>query len=861
MAELSAPEISLANQIRAGNLEPADALSIGAQVGNELAAAHAVGRVHGNLTSSSVLLRSESGRIHARVVDFAAESPTSVSLDHLAPERRGGGPPSVAGDIYSFGRLLSEIQHSLRLPEVLSPGWDLAIWRCTAAAPQDRYNSIAAAMHDLHLPLIEETTPIARPQSTAQPSRQWGQFQLLQRLGQGSFGEVYRAWDPVLEREVALKLLLPRGLNPEQEFAEIIAEARAIAKVRHPNIVPVYGVDRHDGRVGFWSDFVRGRTLSRLLQTDGPMKPAEAAQAVAVLCDALSAVHHAGLLHRDIKASNAMRDDDGRILLMDFGLSQELHQAKGYAGTPNYMAPELLADQPPSVQSDVYALGVLLLYLCTGEYPLSAQDSTASRPRTLPSLGLPEEIERVVSKATSRDPQNRYVSTAKMAEALRSSVAEMTAAPLPAVALPAPRRPRRLWIAAAAVLLVAGAGLAIYPALREHSQARKAGASTAAYQLYQQAEEDLARYDKPGNTQKAIALFQQTLQRSPDFALAQAGLALADWRMYLDTSDQTWATQASTAATAAAEINPNLAPVQIALGTIHVAQGQFALGMQELQQAASLDPVSAEAHAALAEAYHQQNRVDDAKKEFETAIDLAPDYWRWPYLLGALEIDTGDLKSAEVSLKAAQDKSPDNSRVLYNLGLVYRKEGRMEEAAKALQQSLSYDPNENTMMALAYVLLMQGKSSDAIDLYQRAVRANSNDWDAWGNLASAQQWASANSAQAEADYRRAAQLAHQQLATTPDDPFLLSNLAGFYAHLHQPQQALPLVRKSLALAPHNPDVLETDAETYELVGNRDQALNLLGKALQLGFSAEYVRKVPELKALCKDPRAPKQIRD
>src|SRR5215467_15582166 len=94
------------------------------------------------------------------------------------------------------------------------------------------------------------TTASTSAKSTTEHPKKWGQFQLLQRLDAGGFGEVYRAWDLTLEREVALKLLLPRGLKQEEQYASIVAEARAMARVRHPNTVAVYGVDRHDGRVG-----------------------------------------------------------------------------------------------------------------------------------------------------------------------------------------------------------------------------------------------------------------------------------------------------------------------------------------------------------------------------------------------------------------------------------------------------------------------------------------------------------------------------------------------------------------------------------------------------------------------------------
>src|SRR5260370_12882881 len=171
----------------------------------------------------------------------------------------------------------------------------------------------------------------------------WGPFRLIEKVGQGGFGQVYRAWDSKLEREVALKRLLPRGRDPDEDAKAVLREARAIARVRHPNVVPVYGVDRHDGRVGFWSDFVNGRTLSAIVAADGPFGAREAALIGIDLCKAVGAVHAAGLLHRDIKTGNAMRESGGRILLMDFGLTNEHGAAGPPSGTPVYMAPELLA--------------------------------------------------------------------------------------------------------------------------------------------------------------------------------------------------------------------------------------------------------------------------------------------------------------------------------------------------------------------------------------------------------------------------------------------------------------------------------------------------------------------------------------
>jgi len=671
----------------------------------------------------------------------------------------------------------------------------------------------------------------------------WGSFQLLQRLDAGGFGEVYRAWDLTLEREVALKLLLPRDLNQEEQYASIVAEARAMARVRHPNTIAVYGVDRHDDRVGLWSDFVRGQTLARWVERDGPRSEKETIEIGITLCEALSAVHHAGLLHRDIKPGNAMRAEDGRILLMDFGLSHELYQEGRLGGTIGYMAPELLIGGAPSVESDTYAMGVLLLFLCTGK-------TSPSPDKPAISTGLSQVIET----ATAVDRGQRYQSAAK----LRDALAALNASSLG----PTQSRTRRLrakiiWAVAAILLLCSVA--ALVPQVRTEVKARFAGTSRAAYQDYLAADDALLRYDKSGNTQKAIELYQQTLERSPNFALAEGGLARAYWRMYLDTADKKWVEQAGQAAAQAATMNPNLAPVQMTLGMIHLEQGKAGLAMQELEQAKQLDPRSAEVHAATGEAYRVQGRLPDAKNELQTAIDLAPENWRWPYLLAALQIDSGDFKSAEANLKVALDKTPDNARVLYNLGLVDRKQGKLDEATKAYQQALQLDGSYfQAAVALANVLTLQQRYEEAVAADERAVEMRPADWRSWGSLGTAQEFSGHS---ADDAYSKAVELGAPQLKITPDDPYLVSRMGRFYASLHDPGHALPMLRKTLVLAPNDPEVLERVAESYELLGERDQALKTLTRALELGFSVEYGKKTPIFNALRKDTRAPLQVRE
>lgn len=223
----------------------------------------------------------------------------------------------------------------------------------------------------------------------------WGPLRVLERVGMGGFGEVYRAFDPILRREVALKLQRTRmpagrgkrnrtsakgkavstgsdatswdvrfGGTDNAAFAQHLVEARRLAQVRHPNVLAVYGVEVHDGRAGMWTEYIRGQTLEEQVARRGPF-PAEDLFRIGLdLCAALEAVHAAGIIHGDIKTANVMTDGR-RTILMDFG-------AGAAQGTPLAMAPELFEGEAPSVASDVYALGVLLYRLACARYPLSA---------------------------------------------------------------------------------------------------------------------------------------------------------------------------------------------------------------------------------------------------------------------------------------------------------------------------------------------------------------------------------------------------------------------------------------------------------------------------------------------------------
>ena len=309
---------------------------------------------------------------------------------------------------------------------------------------------------------------------TPEVAVQWGPLKILEKVGRGTFGDVYRAWDPRLDREVALKLLRRRDAESDTLGSSVIEEGRLQARVRHPGVITIHGADRIEERVGLWMEFIQGRTLEQELRDRGPFDADEVARIGVDLCRALSAVHDEGLLHRDIKAQNVMRDTKGRLVLGDFGTGRELDEgidtpARDVAGTPLYLAPEIFARQPATVQSDLYSLGVLLYHLVTGSFPVRGrrardiQDAHAVGSRI--PLGtarpdLPHVFVQAVERAIAPAPEGRYTSAAEMEGVLLEALGDVvpTGAAIPADEGVARAPARWLSVALGAALLVTVVG-------------------------------------------------------------------------------------------------------------------------------------------------------------------------------------------------------------------------------------------------------------------------------------------------------------------------------------------------------------------------------------------------------------------
>jgi serine/threonine protein kinase len=369
----------------------------------------------------------------------------------------------------------------LKLAQAVSNG-EQVDWDHLSQQPGDEQeNGVVRALRAVeeiarvHKSSAPTATGAVEPNQQPSDPHRWKHLEIIERVGQGTFGAVYRAREGGLDREVALKLLWPRAGDTLIHPSRVLKEARMLARVRHPNVVTVYGAESVDGRVGLWMEFIQGRTLEDLLTAHGSFGAREAAAIGIDLCHALAAVHGVGLLHRDVKCRNVMREEGGRIVLMDFGASAEATVTQvglrtDLTGTPVYLAPELFNGGRPSAASDVYSLGVLLYHLVSGGYPVEGATredirrahARRERRRLCDSRpNLPDSFVRVVECALAFEPAERYQTAGAFADELAASVGFPVPQPDPEPR-PGSWLNRRELVAAAAVLTVSLAALIVW---------------------------------------------------------------------------------------------------------------------------------------------------------------------------------------------------------------------------------------------------------------------------------------------------------------------------------------------------------------------------------------------------------------
>jgi tetratricopeptide (TPR) repeat protein len=566
-------------------------------------------------------------------------------------------------------------------------------------------------------------------------------------------GVVYRAKDPALDRDVALKVMLHLGNDP-QDLERFRREARATARLRHPSIVALHTVGNHDGRPYLVMDLVEGESLQARVERDGPLPPREAAELIATLAEALAYAHQQGVIHRDLKPANVLLDRGGRALVTDFGLArregedQRLTHTGEIVGTPAYMSPEQAGGEPGQAgpASDVYGLGATLYELLCGRPPFMADTLievfAAIVTEPAPSLralrpDLPGELEAICMRCLAKEPAERFPSAAALAEALRGflnpegppAAAVPAAPPAPSSFMASPWAP----LGALGLLALVAGGWAQTSLLLSDERAERRAAEAMLDEIAAAGGTALGPEEAELLT-LAYAMRGDILRRAGEWELA-----LTDYDRYLEAEPE------------AVQALMNRADVKIKLG-------DEAGALEDLNRVLDLDETRARAYrdrAGLRVALHRD--FEGALADSSRAIELdATDAGAFVNR-GSARFNLGDMPGAEADCRRALKLNPDQTEAIYNLGLALAAQGELEEAEPLFTRALQVAESPRLLLHRAIARVRLERPEDAISDLDRALelepslaRGYAERGYAWEQLELR--------ARAEADWNRALEL-------------------------------------------------------------------------------------------------------
>lgn len=374
-----------------------------------------------------------------------------------------------------------------------------------------------------------------------------------------------------------------------------------------------------------------------------------------------------------------------------------------------------------------------------------------------------------------------------------------------------------------------------------------------AYDAYLEGQELMDRWDKDDNLDTAISLFQEASRLDPGFALAFARLAEGLRIRYALSGEEAWLDEAVTSANTAVRLNPNLGPVQLALGRIHAMRGNIDLAFAALGRALEIDANDEIANLAIAKLYARLGRLQDAETSFKKAVALAPESTTILNSYANFLYDQGRYDEATSQWQMVIRLAPEHYAALLNLGSLFEETGNFPEAISLYQRSIEIRPTYMGYSNLGTAYSREKRYPDAVNAYLQALELDDSDWLAWGNLAYVYSWMNGMDQQAIETFQQAIELAEAAREQNPREAFTSSDLALYYAKTGQAELAVQRLETSTTLAPESAEILAAAAEAYEIMGQRDSAVEFAHRSLALGLSWKQLQHNPELTALLNDP--------
>lgn len=373
-----------------------------------------------------------------------------------------------------------------------------------------------------------------------------------------------------------------------------------------------------------------------------------------------------------------------------------------------------------------------------------------------------------------------------------------------------------------------------------------------AYNYYLQARGYLLNFTSAENVENAILMLKEALKADPNFGTAKAALGEAYWRKYWLTKDRHWTTLAKEECDNAVKLGNAGAAGHVCLGLVADGTGQYREAATEYQRALDLEPSNESAYVGLALAYEHQGAINEAEQTYQRAIEAHPNS---PYSynsLGTFYLRRDQYDKAVQMFQKVIALAPEGYGAYVNLGATYVNMGRYADAVEPLKKSISIRPSYAAYVNLGAANVGLNRFSDATTAFEEAIQLNPRQYLIWGNLGFARYYTGAR-AEAMTAYRKAIDLAGEELKVNPHDPDVLSNIANYYSVLGDRQPALNYLQQALQYGHNDKDILEDAASVYNHLGETGLALEWLGKAIQAGFPAIRIRDNPEFHNLENNP--------
>jgi eukaryotic-like serine/threonine-protein kinase len=646
-------------------------------------------------------------------------------------------------------------------------------------------------------------------------------FEILQLLGQGGMGAVYKARDTELERLVALKLIRPDLASHPEILRRFKQELILAREVTHRNVIRIFDLGQAHGIKFITMEYVEGRDLRGLLQEKGKMTAEEAVPIVIQIASALDAAHTAGVVHRDLKPQNTMVDKDGRVYVMDFGIARSLEtpgmtQTGALMGTPEYMSPEQAKGEKVDARSDLFALGIIFYEMLTGTSPFKAETAMATmfkrtKERATPlsqlNIGAPGVISDIVTKCLEMEPEQRYQSARAIVDDLE--LWKGGGAPRGTI-IPTTRRvrnapPYQKGIAIGAVVVILGAGAYFLRDKFSPSSSVKSGGAVQSIAL-------------------AILPFHNA---STDASIDWIGTTLANilstdvgQSAHLRTvsSDRLFQILKDLRVPPNADYDPDTLRRLAEFSNADIlVWGRYAKFGDQIRIDATLQDLKRDRRIPL--------RIDSpGEKEFPKTMDQLAELIRANLAVSPdvlKELKSSSFQPSSQSVGALRD---------YNQSLQLLRDGKNLDAVKGLQDAIKEDPQ----FALAYSRLAETDSALGYDA--DAEQASRKAVDLSQQLPQAERYLiQANHARITKENNKAIEAYENLAKTLPEDSDVEYALGSLYVDQADYPKARAQFSKILQSDPNNTKALWQMGTVEFLQGNPQGALNPLNKGLSLAI--------------------------